>query len=1145
MANEYKIAIKIAGKLDKSLASSIKQAQAQLNGLNGMSFGGMQKGLFSAMNAFAKNPSSAMKGFADNLLTPLKNIEGMSAAEWEAAVGTAPLQVVNKTAQAGMMMLAESAKITAQATAAAMGASVAAVAAGGVASIKAGMDFESAFAGVRKTVDATEPELAALETGIRNLARQMPTSATEIAGVAEAAGQLGIQTGSILGFTETMVQLGDATNMSAEEAATSLARMANITGMPQSEFSRLGSTVVALGNNLATTESEIVNMSLRLAGAGSQVGMSEAQILSFAGALSSVGIEAEAGGSAFSKVMIGMQLATETGGESLENFARVAGMTSGEFKTAFQTDAAGAMQSFIQGLATAEQRGQSAIGVLNEMGISEVRMRDALLRAAGASDVFSDALRIGSDAWTQNTALANEATQRYATMESQMSILRNKVTDLGIGIYQGLNVPMAEAVASANAMMDELSAAFSSGGFDGLIQAAGQVIPQMIAGFMQGIPQMLSVAQQLMTSFMSGILQAAPQLAGAAVQIIAQLAMWFFSAMPQILQVGMQLIIYLLQGLVSAAPMLVQGALTCIQQFISFFVANLPMIITLGIELIGQLVVGIIQAIPMIISAIPEITKAIWDGILNVDWISLGVEIISAIGKGILSVGKTLGETVLSCFTGGGQAALDREYEMIMASTNTGAATTQALGQGITSGASTIQAAGQTVGTQATTSIATGMTSGISTITGISANVGTRTATSLTGSMTAQSGALNTSGVMAINALGTGMQTGGTGLMTTANTIGMNSMTALGNGINTGAATISGSMDAVKNTMTSSMTDCWTQMNSQATTAFASLNGVVQTGMTTINSTISQAFSTSITNTITTQMTAIQTQITTAFTTLNTLLTTHITSASMAITAGFTTITATITSNVTTITTLFTTTYSNLLMQLNTTLTSAGAAISAQLAAWIAMMSAYGAQAVALAASIGQQIIATFMAVDLSGAGAHMIQGLISGMESMRGAVIATAQSIAAEASAAMSAALKIGSPSKVTAEFGRFMDLGLVEGMTSAASGVKQAAERVAGIAAQPMTGNGQATGLTAPSFNTQAGLFDSVLEWLSGGGMTGGNSMQDNSSIVYSPTNHYHFDGGTPSRDEIAAAEAMTMDRFRQMLEENEWQGHRISFG
>src|SRR5690606_10371551 len=64
----------------------------------------------------------------------------------------------------------------------------------GTLSTKAAIDFESAFAGVRKTVDATEEQFAQLETGMRDMAQRLPATASEIALVGEAAGQLGIKT---------------------------------------------------------------------------------------------------------------------------------------------------------------------------------------------------------------------------------------------------------------------------------------------------------------------------------------------------------------------------------------------------------------------------------------------------------------------------------------------------------------------------------------------------------------------------------------------------------------------------------------------------------------------------------------------------------------------------------------------------------------------------------------------------------------------------------------------------------------------------------------------------------------------------------------------------------------------------------------
>lgn len=330
------------------------------------------------------------------------------------------------------------------------------IVAGSVAVFKASSDFESAFAGVEKTVEGTEGQMKTLRGEIRNMAKEIPATTTEIAAVAEAAGQLGIQTENVEKFTRTMVDLGESTNLSSDQAATTFARFANIVGMSQDDFDKLGSTVVALGNNLATTESEITDMALRLAAAGKQVGLTEAEILGFSGALSSVGIEAEAGGTAFSKVMIDMSLAAEKGGDKLDNFAKVAGVSASDFKKAYQEDAAGAITMFIEGLATAEERGLSAIGILDEMGITEVRLRDTLLRAAGASDVFSGALEMGSKAWEENTALTDEASKRYATTESQLKILWNRVKDVAITLGDALVPAVMDAIDAAEPLIQKI-----------------------------------------------------------------------------------------------------------------------------------------------------------------------------------------------------------------------------------------------------------------------------------------------------------------------------------------------------------------------------------------------------------------------------------------------------------------------------------------------------------------------------------------------------------------------------------------------------------------------------------------------------------------------------------------------------------------
>jgi len=307
----------------------------------------------------------------------------------------------------------------------------------GAASVKAASDFESAFAGVIKTVDASDAELAKLRQTIRDMATDAsnPLAGLEnahetLAGIMELGGQLGVPVASLKEFTQVIGELGLATNLTTEEAATMLAQFANITNMPFSDLDRLGSTIVDLGNNMATTERDIVQFGQRLAGIGSTVGMSEDQILALGAAMASMGIRAEAGGTAMTQTLTKMISAVGKGGAELDKFAKVAGVSSKQFAAAWNQDAAGALQMFLEGLSKLDQAAQTR--ALEALGLDGVRVADAMRRLSGNTELVAKAFNIANGAWQENNALSKEAQQRLQTTQAQWNVFKNTINDLAI-----------------------------------------------------------------------------------------------------------------------------------------------------------------------------------------------------------------------------------------------------------------------------------------------------------------------------------------------------------------------------------------------------------------------------------------------------------------------------------------------------------------------------------------------------------------------------------------------------------------------------------------------------------------------------------------------------------------------------------------
>lgn len=454
-----------------------------------------------------------------------------------------------------------------------------AVASGGVIAVtKSAIDFESAFTGVTKTVEGTDEQLAKIRQGIIDMSTEMPASAKEIAGVAEAAGQLGIKTDDILEFSKVMMDLGNSTNLGADEAASALAKFANITGMSADNYSRLGSTIVELGNNFATTESDIVAMSTRLAATGELAGLSEYEIMGLATAMSSVGIEAEAGGSAMSKLLQKMSIAVETGKAgslTLNKMASVAGMTGKEFKKAFQEDSAGALAKFVEGLNDTERNGKSAIAILQDLGLTDVRLSNTILSLSNANGLMSEAVETANKAWDENNALTNEANKRYGTTESQLVKLKNKLQALAISAGDQLLPTVNSLVESAEPLIQNLASAISK--FNELDDSTKQNILKMGA-LAIAVGPVVSIVGRLTSGIGAGIT-----------------ALGTFTSAIGVMQTGVQ-----------SANATVNGLATVLTAVTS----------TAGLTVIGiTAVIGVISAIAIATQKSNETIKASLDGV--------------------------------------------------------------------------------------------------------------------------------------------------------------------------------------------------------------------------------------------------------------------------------------------------------------------------------------------------------------------------------------------------------------------------------------------------------------------------------------------------------------------------------------------------
>lgn len=320
----------------------------------------------------------------------------------------------------------------------------------------AAVNIDTSLTNVKKTVDGTEEQYQQLKQAAIDFSKTNAVSASQILDLQSLGAQLGFNIDELDEFSRVASGLDIATDMNAEQAASEMAQFANITKMAHNDISNYASSIVALGNNLATTESQVSSMGQRIAAAGTQTKMSQAEILGWAGAMSSLGVEAEAGGTAFSTTISTIDAAVAKGGEGLQTFAKIAGMSSQEFAASWKNSATDTMVHLLSSTASAENMTLA----LEEMGITGIRQSDVMKRLAGNTQLVTDAINISTEGWKKNTALQTEVDNRNASMAARFEMLKNKVT----AVAEEVGTPLINALLGAVDAADPL--------IDGIAQAA-------------------------------------------------------------------------------------------------------------------------------------------------------------------------------------------------------------------------------------------------------------------------------------------------------------------------------------------------------------------------------------------------------------------------------------------------------------------------------------------------------------------------------------------------------------------------------------------------------------------------------------------------------------------------------------------------
>ncbi|KLT22769.1 phage tail tape measure protein [Wolbachia endosymbiont of Armadillidium vulgare str. wVulC] len=307
------------------------------------------------------------------------------------------------------------------------------------APIKVAIDFESAMADVKKVVNFTQNTNEAIEFAkkLKELSREIPLSAAELAQIAASGGQLGIQKNKLIGFTTTVAKMATAFDMSAEQAGDSIAKLANIYGIAEEKMEGVGNVINHLSDNTAAKAKDMVEALAIVGGTAKQFGLDINQTSSLVNAFVSLGKQPAKAGTAINALLSKLQTA-EGQGKEFKAALESIGITAEEMSQKVAQNGQNALLYFFETLEKVDKQERSQI-LLNLFG---QEYQDDIALIVGSLEEYKKAIGFVADKEKYNKSMQKEFNNRASTTANNLQLLKNTIAELGMNLGSVMLPPL-------------------------------------------------------------------------------------------------------------------------------------------------------------------------------------------------------------------------------------------------------------------------------------------------------------------------------------------------------------------------------------------------------------------------------------------------------------------------------------------------------------------------------------------------------------------------------------------------------------------------------------------------------------------------------------------------------------------------------